>query len=240
VLSWFVGVCYDEFAKELAADEEGAGNPKADPKAGLHFFGSEVCNMWVRDSDIDCNMWTRARIPAFFARLKKAIMAADETAKFEMIAGARVPVAKIRARALQFDVTHEHGEENAVAQHQRQVKQWAQKWSSEDPAISIAIRVIKLWAASKKLNNPSRATLNSLGFLVMLLALPEAHRGPGEQAAQSAGVSPGAKANGDDKDGRTHEHASALLEGTEEATHRAVQVSVRQLGPARTRTGTIG
>jgi hypothetical protein len=35
------------------------------------------------------------------------------------------------------------------------------------------MRVIKLWAAAKKINNPSRGTLNSLGYLVMLLALAE-------------------------------------------------------------------
>ena len=58
--------------------------------------------------------------------------------------------------------------------------------SSRDPSIPIAIRVIKLWAASKKLNNPARATLNSLGFLVMLLALPIANRVPSQGAPQAA------------------------------------------------------
>ena len=205
---WLVGVCSSEFAPELAEHRAAGGGGGGD--AGLYMFGSEACDLWVRASDIDCNMWTHARIPKFFARLKKAVSAADPSARVEVIASARVPVAKVCVGGQHFDVTHEYGAENPIALHHRQVLQWVQQKCRDDSAIrssplslwralaapaprlasltqpprlrhlpiapsrriSVAMRVIKLWAAAKRINNPLRATLNSLGFLVMLLALP--------------------------------------------------------------------
>jgi hypothetical protein len=224
VLAWFSGLCESEFAQELAADAGVMGGAAA----GLHVFGSEVCSMWVPASDIDCNMWTRERIPQFFVRLKRAIMAADAAAHFELIAGARVPVAKIRVRALQFDVTHECGADNSIAVHQRQIREWAQRWS-QDAAVTIAIRVIKLWAAAKKLNNPSRATLNSLGFLVMLLALPAAnisgtlaHPHPSGSTAASAHECAALEAIWNT--GQGTRRTEAAVESSRDDTYRAVQV----------------
>ena len=171
-LQWFVGVCSHEFAADLAAHPEVARGEHA----GLHVFGSEECDMWVPDSDIDCNMWTLERIPRFFVRLKQAVMAADGAAHVDIAAGARVPVARVRARGQRFDVTHEHGEHNPVVFHHKQVQQWVRQSCRIEPAIAVAMRVIKLWAAANKLNNPTRGTLNSLGFLVLLLALPSVQR----------------------------------------------------------------
>ena len=225
---WFTSVCSSEFAPELLAQPQVIGRVEE----GLRMFGSDQCNMWVPDSDMDCNMWTRNRIPMFFARLKKALMAADPAAHVEIVAGARVPVAKVRARGQQFDVTHEYGEGNAIAHHHMQVLAWAQQWSRQDPAISIAIRVIKLWAATKKVNNPSRATLNSLGYLVMLLALPACNEktclsspsserrascGGGEQrgspGAKVAACAAAAQALGAGAEGENHETGVEAGEG---------------------------
>jgi hypothetical protein len=172
---WLVGVCSSEFAPELAANRAAGGSGG---ESGLYMFGSEACDLWVRASDIDCNMWTHARIPKFFARLKKAVTAADPSARVEVIASARVPVAKVCVGGQLFDVTHEFGADNPIAMHHRQVLQWIQQKCRDDSAISIAMRVIKLWAAAKRINNPLRATLNSLGFLVMLLALPLSNPAP--------------------------------------------------------------
>ena len=94
-----------------------------------------MCNMWVRQSDIDCNMWTAERIPNFFARLKRAVLVSDGSASVEVISGARVPVAKILAHGQRFDVTHEFGEANEIALHHRQVQTWARRWANSDPAI---------------------------------------------------------------------------------------------------------
>ena len=172
---WLVGVCSTEFAPELAANRAAGGSSG---ESGLYMFGSEACDLWVQTSDIDCNMWTHARIPKFFARLKKALTAADPSARVEVIASARVPVAKVCVGGQLFDVTHEYGADNPIAMHHRQVLQWIQQKCRDDSAISIAMRVIKLWAAAKRINNPLRATLNSLGFLVMLLALPLSNPAP--------------------------------------------------------------
>ena len=143
-----------------------------------------------------------------------------------------MPVAKIRVRALQFDVTHEYGADNSIAVHQRQVREWAQRWS-RDEAVTSAIRVIKLWAAAKKLNNPSRATLNSLGCLVMLLALPAAdmsgalsHPHPSGSTADSAHECAALEAISSDGQGarRTEARTEAVVESSFDDTCRAVQV----------------
>jgi hypothetical protein len=92
--------------------------------------------------------------------------------------------------------------------------------------------VIKLWAAAKKINNPSRATLNSLGYLVMLLALPSCNENtrlssPSSERRASCGVweqggSPGAKvaacaaaahAPGAGAEGENHEIGAEAGEG---------------------------
>ena len=121
---WFAEVCNREFAVELSGGEH-----------GLYIYGSEACNMWVATSDIDCNMWTRQRIPKFFVRLKGAILAADASARVEIIAGARVPVAKIYAGGQHFDVTHEYGTDNPIVQHHKDVLLWVQRWNTQNGAV---------------------------------------------------------------------------------------------------------
>jgi len=89
--AWFAGVCNREFAAELASQPQVV----CGHDAGLRVFGSETCNVWVKGSDIDCNMCTHQRIPNFFVRLKKAVGAGDAAAKVDVISTARVPVAKV-------------------------------------------------------------------------------------------------------------------------------------------------
>jgi hypothetical protein len=70
---------------------------------------------------------------------------------------------------LHIDITHEYGVNNEIANHNRLVRNWAQQLQTND-LVTTSIRLIKTWAKVKKIDNPCSGTLNSMGFLVMLLA----------------------------------------------------------------------
>lgn len=51
-----------------------------------------------------------------------------------------------------------------------QVRDWARRWS-RDEAVCTCMRIIKLWATAKSIHSPLTGGLNSMGYMVMLLAL---------------------------------------------------------------------
>jgi len=71
--AWFKAICDAEFAPELGEEE--------DDERGLQLFGSWTYDLWLTTSDFDANMFTRKRIPDFFARLKRAVLAAAPSAE---------------------------------------------------------------------------------------------------------------------------------------------------------------
>jgi len=66
---WFRNICDTEFADEIG------------PGTGLQLFGSWSYDMWVTTSDFDANMFSLSRIPNFFPRLKRAVVAAHPSAE---------------------------------------------------------------------------------------------------------------------------------------------------------------
>ena len=70
---WFRSICNAEFADEIGAE--------AGPGIGLQLFGSWSYDMWVTSSDFDANMFSLSRIPNFFPRLKRAVLAAHPSAE---------------------------------------------------------------------------------------------------------------------------------------------------------------
>mmetsp|Transcript_4340 Transcript_4340/g.10247 ORF Transcript_4340/g.10247 Transcript_4340/m.10247 type:complete len:392 (+) Transcript_4340:53-1228(+) len=157
---WFQRLLLQEFQSEFSSS----------PEDHVQLFGSWVCNMWVASSDFDVNIFTECRIPKVFLRLKHALLAQEPTSAVDIVASARVPVMKIKARGFNFDVTHEFGNDNLVVKHHAQVREWAQRWA-EDESICLCIRIIKLWAGANKVHSATSSTLNSMGYLVMLLSV---------------------------------------------------------------------
>lgn len=70
---WFRNICDAEFSDAIGA-EAGTG-------IGLQLFGSWSYDMWVSSSDFDANMFMLSRIPNFFPRLKRAVLAAHPSAE---------------------------------------------------------------------------------------------------------------------------------------------------------------
>jgi hypothetical protein len=50
------------------------------------------------------------------------------------------------------------------------VRDWARRWE-KDEVVCMSMRIIKLWATAKELHSPMNNTLNSMGYMVMLLAV---------------------------------------------------------------------
>ncbi|KAJ1480783.1 hypothetical protein T484DRAFT_1955718 [Baffinella frigidus] len=171
---WFRNICDAEFSDAIGA-EAGTG-------IGLQLFGSWSYDMWVSSSDFDANMFMLSRIPNFFPRLKRAVLAAHPSAEVDIAASARVPVARVKCGERgSFDVTHECGRDNLMALHDSQIQRWAEEAGARDVAVRVAIRVIKLWAAARALNNPRKGSLTSLAYLVMLLAISQRRPPPHAQ-----------------------------------------------------------
>lgn len=55
-------------------------------------------------------------------------------------------------------------------QHAAQVREWAKRWM-HDEAVCTCMRIVKLWAIARDLHSPMNNTLNSMGYMVMLLAV---------------------------------------------------------------------
>lgn len=58
----------------------------------------------------------------------------------------------------------------AHTREESQVRDWAKRWES-DEVVCTSMRIIKLWATAKELHSPMNNTLNSMGYMVMLLAV---------------------------------------------------------------------
>jgi hypothetical protein len=145
--------------------------PELSDSSSVEIFGSWAYHMWIECSDIDCNVRTPSCISNFFLRLKSAVCSSYARATVRIIAKAKVPVAKIvLADGLKIDVTHDHGTEKENERHNFLVREWASRWQTNEVVCS-SIRIIKQWATTNKIHDPCSGTLNSMGYLVMLVAL---------------------------------------------------------------------
>ena len=137
----------------------------------IELFGSWTYGMWTVTSDIDVNVRTHTCIENFFKRLRIAVSAEYVGSDIRIIPNAKIPVCKITLPSgLNIDVTHEYGPENEQDRHNILVRDWARRWQADD-VICSSIRFIKRWATANKIHNPCNGTLNSMGYLVMLLAI---------------------------------------------------------------------
>ncbi|EKX53807.1 hypothetical protein GUITHDRAFT_100776 [Guillardia theta CCMP2712] len=125
--------------------------------------------MWIKSSDMDVNVRTRSKIPRFFSRLEEATLREEPSANVTLVLNARVPLARLTLRGTNFDVTHEWGEDNVIARHHVQVREWARRYS-RDEAVCQSMRLIKVWAGAQRLNSPTEGGLNSLGWFVLFLS----------------------------------------------------------------------
>jgi hypothetical protein len=144
--------------------------PELSNSTCVEIFGSWAYQMWIESSDIDCNIHTSSCISHLFVRLKSAVCSFYARATVRIIVNAKVPVAKIvLPDGLKIDITHDHGEQDNE-RHNILVREWASRWQTNEVVCS-SIRIIKHWATANKIHDPCSGTLNSMGYLVMLLAL---------------------------------------------------------------------
>jgi hypothetical protein len=145
--------------------------PELADSSCVEIFGSWTYQMWIESSDIDCNIRTRNCIANFFPRLKSSVCSVYPGATVRIIAKAKVPVAKIvLPHGLKIDVTHDYGIKEENERHNFLVRDWARRWQSNEVVCS-SIRIIKQWATVNKIHDPCSGTLNSMGYLIMLIAL---------------------------------------------------------------------
>jgi DNA polymerase sigma len=146
--------------------------PELNGKSSIELFGSWTYGMWTPESDVDCNIRTESPIPSFFNKLKSAVMSEYPCSTIRIISNCKVPVIKILLPGeLRIDITHECGPDaDDESRHNHLVRDWASRWQNNE-VICTSIRVIKRWATAKKIHNPLSGSLNSMGYLVMLLAI---------------------------------------------------------------------
>ena len=145
--------------------------PELRQRNSIELFGSWTYGMWTPSSDIDCNIRAPTTIPNFFNRLKTAVMIEFPGSTVRIVVNCKVPVSKISLpRALRIDVTHECGHQDDGNTHNELVRDWASRWK-DNKVVCTSFRVVKQWAAANKIHDPLSGSLNSMGYLVMLLAI---------------------------------------------------------------------
>lgn len=155
----------------------------------FELFGSTASDLFLEDSDIDCNLTSNAKQSNCLSHLQNIILQnfSDSTTQSVLKSDARVPVLQVSNICymifnekennndiiyFNIDFTHTTKDDVEMYSHMKQIINWTTKHIQNGKKYNLFLlcKIIKAWVKDKDINSPFRNTLPSLAYLVMIFS----------------------------------------------------------------------